>query len=529
MSTAATPFGALLRKYRLAAGLTQEALAERAGLSVRNIQNLEHGTNQPLRGTMSRLAVALALGPDEQHSFLAAASVTPRQRPPAGAAAQLPEPFAHTLPVSPTALLGREGEVAAVVALLQREDVRLLTLVGPGGVGKTRLAMQVGCVLQEHYADGVVFVDLAPLDDASLVLPTIAGALGVVAQGQQPPQVTLASYLHAKHMLLLVDNVEQVAAAAPEVAALRAACPGLRVLATSRALLGVQGEHAYAVPPLAVPDPRRLPPHDQLSQVAAIALFVQRARAHTPGFTLSPANAAAVAEICARLDGLPLAIELAAARVRVLPPRALLARLDHPLQVLTGGASDLPARQQTLRRTIGWSYDLLSPAEQTLFRRLAVFADGCALEAVEAVCRPWPNKAADDPLTATDMLDTLDALLAGSLLGMEEQADGAPRFRLLTTIREYGLEQVEATGETAALRRRHALYYLALAREAEPCLVSAEQSVWLDRLDREIDNLRAALSWCVERGKIGDDAALDEGLWVAGTFVPLLAHARPRR
>jgi len=473
MSTAAAPFGALLRKYRLAAGLTQEALAERAGLSVRNIQNLERGTNRPLHDTTRRLAAALALGPDEQHSFLSTASPTPRQRAHTGAAPRLPAPFANTLPVSPTALLGREGEVAAVVALLQREDVRLLTLVGTGGVGKTRLAVQVGRLLQEHYADGVVFVDLSPLDDASLVLPTIAQALGVVAQGQQPLPVTLASYLRSKHMLLLVDNVEQVAAAAPEVAALRAACPGLRVLATSRALLGVQGEHVYVVPPLAVPDPRPLPSHDQLSQVAAIALFVQRARALTPGFTLSPANAAAVAEICARLDGLPLAIELAAARVRVLPPRALLARLGHPLQVLTGGASDLPARQQTLRRTIGWSYDLLSPAEQTLFRRLAVFVDGCALEAVEAVCQD--DGMTDDPLTAADMLDALDALLAGSLLGMEEQADGTPRFRSLVTIREYGLEQLEAMGETKALRRRHALYYLALVREAEPYMVSAEQ------------------------------------------------------
>ncbi len=292
----------------------------------------------------------------------------------------------NNLPLAPTPFVGREREVAQVVALLRHADVRLLTLTGPGGTGKTRLGQRVAAELLDDFPDGVWFVDLAPITDPALVAATIARVLGVQEGADQPLVASLIEQLREKRLLLVLDNFEQVVGAALQVAEVLAACPGLKVLVTSRVALRLSREHEYPVPPLALPDPRRLPPLDRLSQYEAVRLFIERAQAVKPDFAVTNENAPAVAEICHRLDGLPLAIELAAARVKLLPPRALLARLGHRLQVLTGGARDLPARQQTLRGAIDWSYRLLAPEEQALFARLAVFVGGRTLEAAEAVC-----------------------------------------------------------------------------------------------------------------------------------------------
>jgi predicted ATPase len=297
-----------------------------------------------------------------------------------------------------------------------------------------------------------------------------------------------------------------VVAAAPLVAELLAACPGLKVLVTSLAPLHLRGEHEFPVPPLALPDLRRLPPVETLSQYAAVALFIQRVLAVRPDFAVTNENAPAVAEICHRLDGLPLAIELAAARVRLLPPQAMLAHLDRRLPLLTGGARDLPARQQTLRRAIDWSYDLLAEAEQALFRRLAAFVGGCTLEAVEAVC----NGAGD---LQVDALEGVASLVDKSLLQQEAQPDGGPRFRMLETIREYGLERLEASGEAEGTRGRHAAFFRALAEQAEPELLGPQQAAWLARLEPEYDNLRAALAWSAERGEAETGLCLGGALW----------------
>jgi predicted ATPase len=426
------------------------------------------------------------------------------------------------LPIPPTALVGREHEVATVLTLLQRDDVRLLTVTGPGGVGKTRLALQVATRLREHFADGVVFVSLVPLREPSLVVSTVARALGVEAQGSRPVLDVLMTFLRHKHLLLVIDNFEHVVQAAPDVAALLSTCAGLRLLVTSRAPLRLQAERVFTVPPLALPDLSHLPPVETLGQVPAIALFVQQAQAAQQDFALTPSTGSTVAAICVRLDGLPLAIELAAARVVVLPPAALLARLAQPLEVLTGGAQDLPVRQQTLRATMAWSYSLLSPAEQALFRRLAVFAGGATLEAIEAVCR-WSDVPGDS-LSGTNLLEALSRLVHLHLVRMgvagESYPEGEPRFSLLATIQEFGREQLEATYEFDAVRRRHAMYYLTVADDAYPHLLHHEVVLWLERLEEELDNLRAAWGSCVVRGWANEQEAVEGGMWTTGRLVP---------
>ena len=506
-------FGALLRRQRQEAELTQAALAERAGLSIRNVQNLEHGVNQPLRDTARRLADALDLPAEERARFLIAAAPAPRRAHGRGDT-DTTRARPGGLPVSPTALVGRERDAAEVDALLRRDDLRVLTLVGPGGVGKTRLALHAAHAARERFADGATFVDLTPLRDPALVLPTIAQALGLLAQSNQPAAEVLAAHLRERQLLLVLDNCEQVVEAAPEVAALRAACPGLRVLATSRVALRVRGEQVYPVPPLATPDPGPLPSTEALEEVAAVALFVQQARAALPAFALTPSNAAAVAAICVRLDGLPLAIELAAARVAALPPVALAARLDRPLEVLVEGPRDAPARQRTLRDTIAWSDDLLPPTGQALFRRLAPVVGGCTIGAAHAVCQ---GDAPDDAGVA----EGLAMLAAAHLLRVEaETGPREPRYAMLATVREYALERLEESGEGAAARARHAAYYLGLAEEAAGDFDGAAQPRALETLEGELDNLRAALSWCVERGDAGDGAAAERGLCVAAALSP---------
>jgi predicted ATPase/DNA-binding SARP family transcriptional activator len=410
---------------------------------------------------------------------------------------------AHT---PPTRLIGRATELTQIADRLEQRDCRLLTLVGPGGVGKTRLALQVGADLSASYRDGVYFVPLAPLNSAELLVPAIAGALALALFGPADPKAQLLAHLHAKDMLLVLDNFEHLLVMAPLVSELLAACPDLTMLATSRAPLHIQSEQQFPVPPLRLPNRDQLPDVATLAQYSAVSLFVARAQAVLPSFALTDSNASVVAEICCRLDGLPLAIELAAARSKLLPPESLLARLSRRLTLLTGGAHDLPARQQTLRAAIAWSYELLNPDAQALFARLAVFVGGCTLEAVEAVC----NASGDLPL---DVLDELALLVDNCLLRREEGAEGEPRLLMLETIREYALERLAARGEAEQVRGRFLTFYRALAEDTESKLKGSEQGVWLERLEREHDNMRAALAWALEGGDIEIGVRLAGALW----------------
>jgi predicted ATPase/class 3 adenylate cyclase len=401
------------------------------------------------------------------------------------------------LPAQPTPLIGREHEVAAVVQLVRREDVRLVTLTGPGGTGKTRLGLQIALELGEVFAGGVFFVSLSTINDPLLVIPTIAQALGIRDRAGQPLLARIAEMLQPKQVLLLLDNFEQVVGAASQVADLLTSCPQLKMLITSREVLHVRAEHEFAVPPLALPDPAHLPDLATLIRSPSVALFLQRAQAVKPEFQLTTTNARAVAEICVRLDGLPLAIELAAARMKLLSPEALLARLGRRLAMLTGGGRDVPARQQTLRNTIEWGYQLLNTWEQRLFGWLSVFVGGCTLQAAEVVCN-----VSDDG--SGQVLDGLASLVDKSLLQrMEQTGEGSeePRLLMLETIREYALEVLTSSGEGNSARQAHADYFLQLAEEAEPALNGPLLAMWLDRLEREHDNLRAALHWAIEGGR----------------------------
>jgi predicted ATPase len=366
----------------------------------------------------------------------------------------------HNLPAPLTPLVGREQEVAAVCALLRHPEVRLVTLTGTGGVGKTRLGLEVGTNLLDDFADGVCFVPLAPMSDADLVIPTIAQALGIKEAGERTVADLLQAHVREKRLLLLLDNFEQVLAAAARLSALLADCPGLKLLVTSRAVLHIHGEHEFPVPPLALPDLAHLPESEALAEYAAVTLFLQCAQAARPDFQATPANIRAIAEICVRLDGLPLAIELAAARVKLLPPQALLTRLEHRLQVLTSGARDAPVRQQTLRSMLAWSYNLLDAKAQRLFRRLSVFVGSCTLEAVEGLYTALGDMPAD-------VLDGVASLIDKSLLRPPEQEGEEPRLLMLATIREYGLEVLASSGDMESTLRAHAHYYLRLAEDAE--------------------------------------------------------------
>jgi predicted ATPase/class 3 adenylate cyclase len=412
----------------------------------------------------------------------------------------------HNLPMQPTPFIGREREVATVCALLRRPEVRLLTLTGPGGMGKTRLGLQVAAELADQFADGVFLVPLAPISDPDLVASAIIQTLGISDLSGQSPLMLLKAVLKDKQQLLLVDNFEQVITAAVLMAELLAVCSELTILVTSRVVLHLQAEHEFAVPPLSLPNLKHLPDLVFLSQYESVALFIQRAQAVKADFAITNANAPAVAGICARLDGMPLAIELAAARAKVFPPQALLLRLEQGLAVLTGGARDLPARHQTLRGAIAWSYDLLAPEEQQLFRRLSVFVNGCTWEATEQVCM-----AAG--VLQGDILDGLASLLDKSLLRQKELAESEPRFWMLQTLREFGLESLASAGETQATCNAHALYYLRLSEEAEPHIKGSQQGMWLDRLEREHENLRAALHWLVEQEEAALALRLSAALW----------------
>ncbi len=418
-----------------------------------------------------------------EHVFQVTAPGLPFRFPPLHTLESSP----NNIPLQPTPLIGRDKEVSDCTALLTRDVVWLLTLTGPAGTGKTRLAIQVAAELLDDFRDGVFFVPLAEITDLVMVLPAVAQALGVREEAGKPVVDRLKDYLRDKQMLLVLDNFEQVLDAATGVSEMLSAAPELKIVVTSRTPLRLSAEREYAVPPLDIPDPRRLPSIEELARYEAVALFVARARAASPSFDLDAQNASAVAEICYRLDGLPLAIELAAARVKILTPQALLPRLESALKLLTGGSRDLPERHRTLRGTIDWSYNLLVPEEQELFAVLSVFSGGCTLSSAEAVCAKIPLDVF--------VLDGLESLVNNNLLRRVEFGEAEARFSMLHVIREYGLEKLEASGKAEVAQRAHALYFVEFSELSEPELKGPQQALWLDRLDAERDNIWEALGW----------------------------------
>jgi len=411
----------------------------------------------------------------------------------------------NNLPVMLTDFIGREAVLAEAHRLLER--TRLLTLTGPGGTGKTRLSLQLAADVAERFPDGLYFVALEPISDAALVPSTVAMAMGVQDVSGSSVEDRLRDHLRSRTVLLVLDNMEQVTGAAPFLGDLLRAAPGLTCIVTSRAALRVYGEQEFPVPTLSVPDPAHLPPLEALAQVEGVALFMERARTARPDFRLTEANAPAVARLVAALDGLPLAIELAAARIKVLTPEGILERLAGRLDLLGGGARDLPARQQTLRGAIAWSYDLLDPAIQRLFATIAVFVGGFELEAAEAVCGPGAAGGA-----SLDVLDGLSSLVDQSLLRQDAQHTH-PRFVMLETIRSFALERLEADGLASAVRRRHAEYFADFAATAMPHLTARDRTAWLDRVQDDHDNLRAAITFAVETGDAHLGMRLVYALW----------------
>ena len=495
------PFGARLRRLRGVAGLTQEELASKAGLSARAVASLERGERRrPYPHTVRSLADALGLPEDERAALLAA---VPRR----GGATRAPTtaPLESNLPNPSTPLLGREKELRELRNSLGK--VRLLTLTGTGGVGKTRLALEAARGAAGLFPGGGAFVALAPLEDPTLVVPNVARSLGVRETGGQTLDEALRARLRHKRTLLVLDNFEHVLDAAPEVADLMESCPYATVLATSRAPLRVRGEQEYPVGPLALPASTPIPETEEVLGSPSGRLFAQRARAASPAFEVTGKNAAAVAAICWRLAGLPLALELAAARVRFLDPAALLARLDRALSA--GWARDLPERQRTMHAALDWSHDLLPKGETILFRRLSVFAGGFSLEAAEAV-------GAAGEAELWDALTLLGELTGQSLVTVEPHADGAAgrRYGMLEPVRRYAREKLEESGEADGVRGAHAAFFLALAEAAEPELRGPRQVGWLDRLEKEHGNLRAAASWFLGHGGARDAVRLGWSLWL---------------
>jgi predicted ATPase/DNA-binding XRE family transcriptional regulator len=505
-------FGAHLRRLRETAGLTQEELASRSGLSAKAISRLERGERKrPYAHTIRSLADALELSKEERATLLA---VVARRNKATMPPAPIPVPESN-LPVPSTSLLGRERELGEISAFLR--EVRLLTLTGTGGVGKTRLAIEAAREAARFFPDGTIFVTLAPLGNSGFVAPAVAQALGLREAAGQTPHAILRAYLREKRLLLVLDNFEHVLEAAPEVADLIETSPRLSVLVTSRAPLRVRGEQEYPISPLALPASTIAPSVVELVGSASGRLFAERAREASPAFELVSHNSAAVAAICWRLAGIPLALELAAASVRFLDPSTLLSRLDQALSAV--GARDLPQRQRTMWATLEWSHELLSEEEQILFRRLSVFVGGFSLAAAEAV---GAEQGASGSIVANkDVLEILGRLVEQSLVVAEPDQKGrGVRYGMLEPVRQYASEKLEESGETEETKRRHHVHFLGLAEEADLTYgllsgarpTGAEGEAWMDRLEREHDNLRTSLDWAKERGDV------EAGLRLAGTL-----------
>ena len=429
-----------------------------------------------------------------------------------------PERSPHNLPLELSSFVGRKQEIAEVEVMLSEH--RLLTLTGPGGSGKTRLALAVASDVARDFGDGVWLVDLAPLSDPGLVPQALASVLGVrEAPGRELTQ-TLSDHLLPRTMVLVLDNCEHLIGACASLAEiLLRHCPNLRVLATSREALGVLGEAIFAVPPLSMPDPRHLPTVESLSHYEAARLFVDRAEAVKPSFALTESNAMAVAQVCYRLDGIPLAIELAAARARALSVGQISSRLDESFRLLTGGGRSALAHQRTLRTAMDWSHDLLSEEERIAFRRLSVFAGGWTLEAAETVC-------AGGGIDEGEVMDLLASLVDKSLVLVTEQRDGEARYRLLETVRQYALEKLEESGEAGEVRGRHAAWFLALAEEAGPLMMGREQVGWLERTWPEQHNFRAAVRCFLERKDADRAIGLTWAFWRYWWVTGLQGEAR---
>jgi len=502
-------FGQWVKQQRKALGLTQDNLAQRMACSKSMVNKIEGDLRSPTKPMLELLALHLKISPADYARFVHLAQPHLLVEPgdflhpiSPNVSKALPKVSkAHPIPLTP--LIGREREVAAVSFSLQQTGIRLLTLTGPGGIGKTRLALQVAADLKDKFADGVHFVSLAPARDPALVLSTIVQALGLKAMGDQRDDELLVAYLHEKAALLILDNFEQALPATRAIADLLTYTLYLKVLVTSRAVLRLSGEHEFVLPSLDVSGLTTAVDPDTLAHSPAVQLFVQQAQAVRANFVLTSENAQSVAEICARLDGLPLAIILAAARCKVLSPQAILARLSgalgSALGLLTGGVQDLPARQQTIRQTIDWSYNLLSEREQTLFRRLGVFVGGCTLDAIEEVCGKLKIGPQSRIRSLPDIspLDSAVALVDQSLIRQIEEVDGEPRFSMLEILREYAFECLINCNELEMMRHQHAAYFLRLVDSIEPKLSGAEQEFALKRLDADYDNIRAALTWSI--------------------------------
>jgi predicted ATPase/DNA-binding XRE family transcriptional regulator len=508
-----SPFGVRLRRLREAAGLTQEELASRAGLAAKNISDLERGERKrPYPHTVRSLADALGLSKEERAALFAA--VPKRGSSNRSAQAVAPEP---TLPMPPTPLVGRERDLEEIKAFLAQPEIRLLTLTGTGGVGKTRLAIQAARDAADLFPDGVAFVALASVGSPSLIVPTVCRTLGLRESAEENPQELLRVHLRDRELLLVLDNFEHVLEAAPEATGLLGSSASLKVLCTSRAPLHVRGEQEYSVMPLALPASTRSPSVEEVVNSPSGRLFLERARAASPAFSITEDNAAAVAAICWRLAGLPLALELAAAKMTFLDPATLLSRLDRALS--TGSTRDVPDRQRTLRATLDWSYDLLSGPHQALFRMLSVFNGDFSLDAADAV-------GAAGVVGSEEILDLLGGLAEQSLVVAEVAGGQGVRYRMLEPVRQYAYEKLEVHKEVEETRRRHAGFFLALAERADPEVRGPRQVEWLERLERENDNLRAAMSWALSAGDYDTAARLG---WALHTFWLVRGHHREER
>ncbi|MEO8287781.1 MAG: tetratricopeptide repeat protein [Chloroflexota bacterium] len=502
LSTTSCSFNEWLRQAREQKGITQQTLAELVSCSFSTICKIEAGVRKPSRSMAKCLVEVLGAPENEREALIALARVRTgineagggfQAREATGATDSSAAIHAVDMPSPRTPFVGREKAIAAVIDLLDGNEVRLVTLTGPPGIGKTRLSMQVADRVNDTFTDGVVFVQLAALDKHHLVLRAIAQAFNLNPATTLPLIDVLKLFFREKHLLMVLDNFEHLIPAGRLLGDLLETCPGLKILVTSRTSLGIYGEHLFTVPSLSVPPAGQHVTAADAAHYEALLFFEQRSLAATGNFHLTDDNVTAVAEICRRLDGLPLAIELAAARGKALSPDDMLARLSHTLGLLTAGATDLPHRQQSLRGAIGWSCDLLDEAEQLVFRRMSVFVGGSSLQAIEQVC----GSTYDDTVHL-DVADIIDSLLNKSLLHRLDDGGGVALYYMLWTIREYAGEQLAASGEFAQIKRRHALYYVGLAERAAPYLLSGGRGLWLNKLDHSHDNLRDALTWCKE-------------------------------